>query len=151
MPTNVPLSEGTRKVLDQAQTEARALNQEFVGTEHMMLAILQVSGTHALRVLRQHHVDKDAVRSQLLSVMSFADDAPVVTGNLPLSPKAQKTINAALVMSRSLREPKMSTRVLLLALMDEPKTALIDALRNTGVDVEELLRALAETPTDAEV
>ena len=150
MPTNVPLSDGTRKVLDQAQHEARALNQEFVGTEHMMLAILQASGTLALRTLRQHHVDKDAVRSQLLSVMPYSDSAPVVTGNLPLSPKAQKTINSALVMSRSLREPKLSTRVLLLALMDEPKTALIDALRNTGVDVEELLRALAETPSEAE-
>ena len=150
MNNNVPLSAGTRKLLDQAQQEARALNQEFVGTEHLMLAILQISGTHAQRVLRQHHVDKDAVRSQLLSVLPYADSAPVVTGNLPLSPKAQRTLNSALVMSRSLREPKLSTRVMLLALMDEPKTALIDALRNTGIDVDELLRALAEAPADAE-
>jgi ATP-dependent Clp protease ATP-binding subunit ClpC len=150
MPTNVPLSEGMRKLLDQAQHEARALNQEFVGTEHMMLAILQGSGTHATRILRSHHVDKDAVRSKLLSVLAFSENAPVVTGNLPLSPKAQKTLNTALVMSRSLREPKLSTRVMLLALMDEPKTALIDALRNTGVDVDELLRALAVAPDEPE-
>lgn len=150
MPTNVPLSEGMRKLLDQSQQEARALNQEFVSTEHMMLGILQISGTHAQRILRSHHVDKDAVRSQLLSVLPYSDAAPVVTGNLPLSPKAQKTLNSALVMSRSLREPKLSTRVMLLALMDEPKTALIDALRNTGVDVDELLRALAVAPDEPE-
>ena len=150
MPTNVPLSDGMRKLLEQSQHEARALNQEFVGTEHMMLAILGISGTHAQRILRSHHVDKDAVRSQLLSVLPYSDSAPVVTGNLPLSPKAQKTLNNALVMSRSLREPKLSTRVMLLALMDEPKTALIDALHNTVVDVDELLRALAVAPDEPE-
>jgi ATP-dependent Clp protease ATP-binding subunit ClpA len=116
----------------------------------MMLAILQVSGTQAQRILRNHHVDKDAVRSQLLSVLPYSDSAPVVTGNLPLSPKAQKTLNNALVMSRSLREPKLSTRVMLLALLDEPKTALLSALRNTGGDIEVLLRALAETPAEPE-
>src|SRR3954451_15082219 len=148
--TNVPLSDGARKVLEQAQQEARTLNQEFVSTEHMLLAILQISGTQAQRILRQHHVDRDALRSQLLSVLPIGENEPVVTGNLPLSPKAQRSLQSALVMSRSLREPKLSTRVLLIALLDEPKTALLQGMRNTGVDVEELLRALAEKPDDNE-
>jgi ATP-dependent Clp protease ATP-binding subunit ClpC len=144
------LTDNARKVLDQAQAEARALNQEFVGTEHLLLAVLHVPGTQALRILRQQHVDKDALRSQLLSVMSYSDNAPVVTGPLPLSPKAQRVVNAALVMARSLREPKLSTRVLLLSLMDEQGTPFLKALRETGADVEQLLRILAEKPSDAE-
>jgi ATP-dependent Clp protease ATP-binding subunit ClpC len=144
------LTDSTRKVLDQAQTEARSLNQEFVGTEHMLLAMLGCHNCHVSRVLRQHHVDRDAVRTQLLSVLAYAEDSPNVTGNLPLSPKAQRAINAAVVMSRSLREQKVSTRVLLLALMDEQNTVFLKALRETGVDVESLVRALGEKPTEEE-
>jgi ATP-dependent Clp protease ATP-binding subunit ClpC len=147
---NVSLTDNARKVLDQAQLEARQLNQEFVGTEHVLLSLLHVSGTQAARILRQQHVDRDALRSQLLSVMPFSDITPVVTGNLPLSPKVQRVLNSALVMSRSLREPKLSTRVLLLALMDEEGTPFVKALRDTGVDVEQLLRGLSEKPADSE-
>src|SRR4051794_9045176 len=100
--TNIPLSEGTRKVLDQAQQEARSLNQEFVGTEHLLLAVLKISGTQAQRILRQHAVDREGMRSQLLAVLPYSENPPVVTGNLPLSPKAQRGLQSALVMSRSL-------------------------------------------------
>jgi len=148
--TNVPLSDGARKVLDQAQHEARGLRQEFVGTEHLFLGILQVSGTQAQRILRQHHVDREALRSQLLAVLPYSEADPVVTGNLPLSPKCQRAVQSALVMSRSLRENTLSTRVLLLALLDEPKTALIQAMRSAGIDVDALLRGLAEKPEDTE-
>jgi ATP-dependent Clp protease ATP-binding subunit ClpC len=147
---NVSLTDNARKIIDQAQVEARQLNQEFVGTEHVLLALLHTSGTQAARILRQQHVDRDALRSQLLSVMPFSDTAPVVTGNLPLSPKVQRVLNSALVMSRSLREPKLSTRVLLLALMDEEGTPFVKALRDTGADVEQILRALSEKPADTE-
>jgi ATP-dependent Clp protease ATP-binding subunit ClpC len=145
-----PLTNSARKVLDDAQVEARHLNQEFVGTEHLLLALLKSSGTHASRALRAQHIDKDAVRSSLLSVMSYSENAPVVAGNLPLSPKAQRSINAAIVMASSLRESKVSTRVMLLALMDEQGSAFISALRQAGADVEALLKALAAKPGDEE-
>jgi hypothetical protein len=59
-------------------------------------------------------------------------------------------INSALVASRSQREPKLSTRALLLALMDEQGTPFLTTLRETGIDVEQLVRALQEKPTDEE-
>jgi ATP-dependent Clp protease ATP-binding subunit ClpC len=145
-----PLTESARKVVDEAQTEARHLNQEFVGTEHLLLALLKSQGTHASRALRAQHVDKDAVRSDLLAIMPYSENAPVVSGSLPLSPKAQRAVNSAIVMARSLRENKVSTRVLLLALMDEQGSAFMAALRQAGADTEALLKALAEKPHDEE-
>ncbi|HEY7089864.1 MAG TPA: Clp protease N-terminal domain-containing protein [Tepidisphaeraceae bacterium] len=145
-----PLTECARKVLDQAQVEARGLNQEFVGTEHLLLALLKASNCHAARVMRAQHVDREAVRSSLLAEMPYAENPPVVSGNLPLSPKVQRAVNSSIVMARSLREPKVSTRVMLLALMDEQGTPFVAALRNAGVDVESLLKALAEKPHDDE-
>jgi ATP-dependent Clp protease ATP-binding subunit ClpC len=144
------LTESARKVLDEAQVEARHLNQEFVGTEHLLLALLKSQGTHATRAMRAQHIDKEMVRSDLLAVMPYSENAPVVSGNLPLSPKAQRAINAAIVMARSLRESKVSTRVMLLALMDEQGSAFIAALRRAGADVEALLKALAAKPHDEE-
>lgn len=144
------LTDSARKVLDQAQQEARTLNQEFVGSEHMLLAMLGCHGCHVSRVLRQHHVDRDAVRTQLLSFLPYSENPPVVTGALPLSPKVQRAVQNAVVMSRSLREPKVSTRVLMLALVDESKSVFLQALRDTGVDVEAMVRALGEKPTEEE-
>lgn len=145
-----PLSENARKVIEKSQQEARALNQEFVSTEHLMLAILDVGGTHASRLLRQHSVDKDALRSQIRSVLPFSENPPAVTGALPLSPKAQRVINNALVMARSLREDIVSTRLLLAAVLDESKTTALAAIRQMGVDTEALLQALAQKPAEPE-
>src|SRR5690242_2388488 len=97
-----PLTQCAKSVFDQAQAEARALNQEFVGTEHLVLAVLKSHNCLASRVMRAQHVDREAVRSSLMAVMPFADNPPVISGNLPLSPKAQRAVNQAIVMSRSL-------------------------------------------------
>jgi ATP-dependent Clp protease ATP-binding subunit ClpC len=145
-----PLTQCAKAVFDQAQTEARALNQEFVGTEHLVLALLKSSGCLASRVMRAQHVDREAVRSALMAVMAYAENPPVISGNLPLSPKAQRVVNQAIVMSRSLREANVSTRVLLLALIEEHGTPFISALRDTGVDLEALLKGLAEKPAEPE-
>ena len=69
------LTDSARKVLEDAQQEARALSQEFVGTEHMLLAMLKCSNCQVSRQLRQHHVDREGVRAQLLSVMGFSESS----------------------------------------------------------------------------
>src|SRR2546423_5153997 len=130
-----PLSETARKVFEQAQQEARGLNQEFVGTEHLLLALLATSGTSVSRLLRQYHVDKDALRSQIRSMLAFSENPPVVHGALPLSPKAQRVVNSAVVMARSLREATVSTRLLLLALLDDSRTSTLRSMKDSCVDV----------------
>jgi|SRR5947207_9391878 len=145
-----PLTDIAKKVFEQAQAEARGLNQEFVGTEHLLLAILAQSGTNTSRLLRQYHVDKDALVSQIRSILPYSETPPVVTGALPLSPKAQRVVNSAVVMARSLREATVSTRLLLLALLEDARTSTLRSMKETGVDVEGLLRALSEKPTDVE-
>jgi ATP-dependent Clp protease ATP-binding subunit ClpC len=145
-----PLTESARHALDLAQAEARSLNQEFVGSEHLGLALLRSSGSLALRALRSVHADVEAVRSSLLSVLPFAEQTPVIAGPLPLSPRAQRLLNSAIVMSRSLREPKVSTRVLMISLMEDPASPFVASLKEAGVDVMKLAKALAERPSDEE-
>jgi ATP-dependent Clp protease ATP-binding subunit ClpC len=145
-----PFTDSARQTMDQAQTEARELNQEFVGTEHLALAILNSPECLASRALVRSHVNLGAARDGLLAVMTQADNPPVITGALPLSPKARRALNNAIVMSQSLREPKVSTRVLMLALLEDTETPVGTVFREMGVDIESLKQILAEKPAELE-
>jgi ATP-dependent Clp protease ATP-binding subunit ClpC len=140
-----------RKVLEQAQIEAHTLNQEFVGTEHILLALLKAHGCLASRALRAQRIDTDAVRSDLLAIMPYSESPPQTKGTLPLSIKAQRAMNAAHVMSRAQREPKISTSVLMLAMIEQAGASFTAAVRESGGDVEAMLQSLKEKPVEPEM
>ena len=139
-----------RQTLEQAQAEARALNQEFVGTEHLLLGIIRDEAAEATRALRTGQVRPEALRSALMNALPRGKVPSVVTGQLPLSPKAQRAINDAIVRAQALREARVSTRLVLLSLLDEPETVARQTLRACGADVEHLARLLAQRPEQAE-
>jgi ATP-dependent Clp protease ATP-binding subunit ClpC len=144
------LTDNCRKVFEQAQQEARKLNQEFVGTEHLILAIANTPSTHALRTLKRAGVDLDELRTEIRSVLGYSETPPSITGPLPLSPKLQRTMNTALVTSRSVREPKLSTRILLLTMIEEPGATIRSALNRVGADIDALSQKLATKPEEPE-
>lgn len=146
MPNLPVLTDTMRKVLQQAQVEARHLNQEFVSTEHVLLALLHSEHSDVSRALRALHVDTELMRSQISEFLPFAETEPKISGELPLSPKAQRLINSAVVKSRSLREPKLCTRILMLTLMDEGNALLDSTLKSAGLNPSDLKAALAEKP-----
>ncbi len=139
------LSETFRSALVAAQSAARELHQDFVGTEHLMLGLLTTDG-EATRILRGGHAHPEQVKNALLTAMPKGEQPPVVTGDLPLSPKAQRTINGAIVKAQALRETRVSTRLLLLSLLDELHTTIRKALDETGTDTDSLQPKLAEKP-----
>jgi ATP-dependent Clp protease ATP-binding subunit ClpC len=145
------LTQTARAVLDAAQQEARNLNQEYVGAEHILLALLADSHTPVGRILRRAHLDLDAARSMVRQRLAYADEAPGITGALPMSPLSKKLFNNAVVLARSLRENAVSSRFLLLAILQEPGAAgFAKVLEAQGVDPEALRRSLSEKPAEPE-
>jgi ATP-dependent Clp protease ATP-binding subunit ClpC len=144
------MSDQLRSVLQNAQRSARRLNQDFVGTEHLILGILECSACEAARALAKAATSGDALKQSLLGALPRGAEMPIVTGDLPLSPKAQRAVNLALANAQSRRAPKVTTRWLLLALLDEFDTAVRQSLRQCGADVDQLQRLLAQPPDDAE-
>jgi len=138
------LTEHLRQALDQAQDEARALNQEFVGTEHLLLGLLSSHDTEALSGLKLAGVEQDALRKRLTEGLPRPETAPGVTGDLPFSPNAQRVINTALVKAQSAGAPRISTRMLLVALLDECGTLVRPALRQVGADLDHLQRVIQD-------
>src|SRR5689334_12937102 len=116
------LTEHLSQALSQAQQEARSLNQEFVGTEHLLLALLSVGDSEALAGLKLAGVERDALRTRLTESLPRGAQPPVVTGDLPFSPNAQRAINTAVVKAQSSGASHVSTRMLLVALLDECHT-----------------------------
>lgn len=137
-------------MLSESQREARQQNQDFVGTEHLFLGLLHCGECEAARALQKSNVNRSELMNKLQRLLPKGEQPPVVTGDLPFSPKAQRAINGAMVKAQSMRQPKVSTRFVLLSLIDEPQTVIRDALHHAGADVEQLQRLLAETPIEGE-
>jgi ATP-dependent Clp protease ATP-binding subunit ClpA len=133
-----------RKSLEMAQREARERKQEFVSTEALFLGVIACRDCEAERILRQAHLDTDAMRDFIIDSLPTASKDPHVLGDLPLSPNAQRSIQGAILKAQALRESNVSTRHLLLALLDEPKTVLREALHANNGDVNVLRHALVE-------
>src|SRR5947207_1499858 len=113
------LTQTFRLALQSAQSAARQLHQDFVGTEHLMLGLLGTDGD-AARAMRSAHADPAQVNTALRAALPCGAEPPVVTGDLPLSPKAQRIVNGAIVKAQAMRVTQVSTRFLLLSLLDEP-------------------------------
>jgi ATP-dependent Clp protease ATP-binding subunit ClpC len=144
------LTRQMRLALDNAQSIARRLNQDFVGTEHLLLGVLDCEAGEAVWTLRASEVSVAEVRRRLLHGLPTGKEPPVVTGNLPLSPRAGRIVNAAQVLAQRLHEPKVSTRMAMLAFLEENDSGIRQALLDSGADLDELVRMLAEKPCEAE-
>src|SRR5688572_19833686 len=91
-----------RLALDKAQEEARGLNQDFVSTEHLLLGLIGAGeDSEAGAGLKLASVGLGELRDALIAALPRGGESPVVTGNLPLSPKARRVVNAALVKAQT--------------------------------------------------
>jgi ATP-dependent Clp protease ATP-binding subunit ClpC len=139
-----------RQALARAQTKARDLNQDFVSTEHLLLGVLDEGTGEAVRLLQLNDIATGPLQSAMVRGLPCGKETPVVTGDLPLTPRAQRAINLAIVKAQSLQERSVSTRMVLIALLDEPGTALHQALGAAGADLDKLMNALMRKPEKAE-
>src|ERR1700722_4036443 len=95
-----------------ADEEARALHQEFVGTEHLLLGMLANQAGEGVRIL-QKTINLAELRRHLMKELPHGSEATVVTGRLPLSPRAQRVINTALSAAQAAGQPRVSTKYVL--------------------------------------
>jgi ATP-dependent Clp protease ATP-binding subunit ClpC len=134
-----------RRALDKAQDEARGLNQDFVSTEHLLLGLLDSGDdSEAVAGLKLAGVGLGELRQKLIDVLPRGAESPVVTGSLPLSPKARRVINTALVNAQSAGRPRVSSRSLLVSLLEDCETVVRSVMRDAGADLDHLQRVLVQ-------
>jgi ATP-dependent Clp protease ATP-binding subunit ClpC len=147
---HIPLTETLARVLANAQNEARRLNRDFIGTEHLALALLDQGDSEAARVLAQMNVERDYVHKGLSHALPAGADPPVVTGKLPMSPRAQRLVTHAIVAAQTAGQSRISTRFLLAVLIDESSGLVCETFHRSGANAAELSKALREREVTAE-
>ncbi len=144
-------SESARGGLNAALEIAGKLGHPYVGTEHLLLAILSDEDSDACRLLNENGVTFDAVREEL--VRSAGSSAPVRVSVNDMTPRFRKVVAFSAQVASQTGSGEITPAHLLFALLGEEDSVAVDLLRRTGADVEKIRSDLIEetgAPRDAE-
>jgi ATP-dependent Clp protease ATP-binding subunit ClpC len=126
-----------RRVLSLAHQEAERLHQKEIGTEHLLLGLIQEEGGVAGRVLRELGLEEDRVKEMIERIVPPGRLFPE---RIQLSLGTEKVIQNAIEEARKLGHQYIGTEHLLLGLVRESEGAAADVLRRLGVSPEQVRR-----------
>ena len=130
-----------RKVLVLAQDEARALHQPYVGTEHILLGLIQEKDGLAAQALERLGVAYDAVVKGIREVTSI-DEGADVSGHLSFTPRVKRVLENSLREAMQMGQSYISTEHLLLGIVRENEGTALDVLSRLGVKGDDIRTAL---------
>ena len=130
-----------RKVLVLAQDEARALHQPYVGTEHILLGLIQEKDGLAAQALERLGVAYDAVVRGIREVASI-DEGADVSGHLSFTPRVKRVLENSLREAMQMGQSYISTEHLLLGIVRENEGTALDVLSRLGVKGDDIRTAL---------
>lgn len=125
-----------RRVMVEAQEEARTLRHDCVDTEHLLLALVRESEGAAARVLESLVVDPEAVRRRVTETAGH--DVRGLSGQLPFAPRAKEALRLAVRESVQLGHRYIGTEHLLLGLLREGDGTAARVLTSLGADLAEV-------------
>ena len=130
-----------RKVLVLAQEEARALHQPYVGTEHVLLALMKEQDGLAAQALDKLGVKYDAAVQCVRQIVSI-DENTDVSGHLSFTPRVKRVLENSLREAMQMGKSYISTEHLLLGIVRENEGTAIDVLARLGVTGDAIRSAL---------
>ena len=116
-----------------AQEEARLLNHNFIGTEHILLALLRARGTVAARALESLGISLEVARTQVLEAVGSGGTAP--SGHIPFTARAKKVLELSLREALQLGHNYIGCEHILLGLIREGQGVAAEILINLGADL----------------
>jgi ATP-dependent Clp protease ATP-binding subunit ClpC len=132
-----------RKVMGLAKAEAQRLNHEYIGTEHILLGLVQEGSGVAANVLKQMNIDLKRIRNEIEKIVK-GSPTMVTQGNLPFTPRAKKVLELAVEEASNLGHNYIGTEHLLLGLIKENEGIAARVLLNLGVKLEEVREEILE-------
>jgi ATP-dependent Clp protease ATP-binding subunit ClpC len=132
------LSSRVDKVVKLANSIAREYEQEYVGTEHILLAIAGEGTGVGARILSQRGATQDKIRVEVEKITRARMEDTWVFGRLPGSPHFKNVVARAIEEARALDSKEVCTEHLLLGLLAEKGCTAQQALRALGVTAREV-------------
>jgi hypothetical protein len=130
-----------RQAVVEAQSEARELRHNYVGTEHLLLGVLRLPETRAAKALATLDISLDTVREHVVAIIGRGSDDPPI--EMPFTPRSKKVLEAALRQALMSGEPESGSEHLLTALVGEREGIAAQILEELGAEEADVRRALA--------
>ena len=131
-----------RRVVVLAQDEARALNHNYIGTEHLLLGLIHEGEGVAAKALESMDISLDAVRSQVIEIIGEGQSAP--TGHIPFTPRGKKVFELSMREALQLGHNYIGTEHLLLGLLREGEGVAGQVLTNLGGDLSSVRQTVMQ-------
>ena len=141
------LSTRVEGVVKLAHDIAREYDEEYVGTEHVLLAISREGTGVGAKVLLNHGATPEKIKEQVDQLIKHSMEETWVFGRLPGSPHFKNVVAGAIEAARQLESKEVCTEHLLLALLKEKGSVAHNALQNLGVKIEDVRSDVAELTT----
>ncbi|MFT5477816.1 MAG: ATP-dependent Clp protease ATP-binding subunit ClpC [Planctomycetota bacterium] len=126
-----------KKVMNLARQEAQRFNHEYLGTEHVLLGLVQEGSGVAANVLKNMGVDLDKIRMEVEKIVKTGPSM-VTMGQLPFTPRAKKVLELSMEEAGNLGHNYIGTEHLLLGLIKENEGIAAQVLLNLGVKLEDV-------------
>jgi ATP-dependent Clp protease ATP-binding subunit ClpC len=122
-----------RRVVVLAQEEAKMLNHNYIGTEHILLGLIHEGEGVAAKALESLGISLDAVREQVQDIIGQGQQQP--TGHIPFTPRAKKVLELSLREALQLGHNYIGTEHILLGLIREGEGVAAQVLVKLGADL----------------
>ncbi len=132
-----------KKVMSLARQEAQRFNHEYIGTEHVLLGLVQEGSGVAANVLKNMGVEMDKIRHEVEKIVKTGPSM-VTMGQLPFTPRAKKVLELAMEEASNLGHNYIGTEHLLLGLIKENEGIAAQVLLNVGIKMEEVREEVLE-------
>ena len=132
----------SRRVVVLAQEEARMLDHNYIGTEHLLLGLLHEGRGSAARALEAMDVTLQAVRDQVIEIIGRGQAQR--SGHIPFTPRAKKSLELSLREALQLGDGYIGTGHLLLGLIHQGDNVAVKILGSLGADLKDLRARVTE-------
>jgi ATP-dependent Clp protease ATP-binding subunit ClpA len=131
-----------RRVVVLAQEEARLLNHNYIGTEHILLGLIHEGEGVAAKALESLGISLEAVRAQVEEIIGQGQSAP--TGHIPFTPRAKKVLELSLREALQLGHNYIGTEHILLGLIREGEGVAAQVLVKLGADLSRVRQQVVQ-------
>ncbi len=132
-----------KKVMSFARQEAQKFNHEYIGTEHILLGLVQEGSGVAANVLKNMNVDLEKIRHEVEKIVKTGPSM-VTMGQLPFTPRAKKVLELSMEEASQLSHNYIGTEHLLLGLIKENEGIAAQVLLNLGVKLDDVREEVLE-------
>ncbi len=142
-------TERAQRAIQLAQEEVKRLNHDYLGTEHLLLGLIDLNEGVASLVLANLDLDLSKIRKEVEKIVG-AGDTIMLLGEVPFTPRAKKVLQLAVEESQTMGHSRIGTEHILLGLLREGEGIAAKVLASLGIQLDRVREEIINILSDLE-